>query len=584
MNKNQDNYTIGYHNIPNDGIGINQENLNLNVLVEKSLESELESKLQNSVVGGYSKKSVESFVAEMRNNLLRIKVQLERQVQDLSSEKSSVSQECSVLRSQLKAAEENLEEARSQIISQQYRDETQCASEQEIQLYREENDRLKGMLLDYQKVTEQKKKYESLLDQKEQEIAKLNETLDQYRKDYNDLKERTKQLEESLDRSPALVSSEKEIAELKQQKDKITEKYQALVQQMEETNCQLEQRKLHLDETETQLEQEKQYLEDVRKQLELEKQNLMEAQVRLETDIRKNRVLSQTETQLEQEKQHLEDVRVQLELEKQNLMEEQARLETDIQKNRALSQQLEDNRKLIHQKEEEINGLMLAKERTIDALQREQEEYKGKSGDLEKKIKALYLQYNQSEDKIKLQEKIISEKDLLLEYYQQQEKEYILIRQENEKSKIVITTLRKSLDQVMAHMDEQAEGINRYISHSLQERDALKIAVNERTDLQLKNIELMEQINSLSGRIEKLVSRNAKLKEDYEYHKNTVMNFDNVKKIIHLDENNAVQKTEDIEDPEESGIDTCRDAYLKAKTLISEMGGIDSEKEITELA
>ena len=533
MNKNQDGHSTEYNHFSNSS-GVKQESLDFSVLMDKSLESELESKLQSSVVGGYSKKSVENFVAEMRNNLQHIKTQLERQVQDLSAEKTSVSQECSVLRNQLKTAEENLEEMRNQIINQQYRDETQCASEQEIQLYREENERLKGMLLDYQKVTEQRKKYESLLAQKEQEIGKLNATFDKFRKDYGELKERTEQLEKALNSKPPAASSEEEIAELKQQRDEITARYQTLIQRMEKTDRLFEQKNQHLDEKQTQLEQEKLRLDDARAQLEREKQNLLEAQTRLEMD---------------------------------------------IQKTRTLSQQLEKDQITVRQKEEEISGLITAKERIIDVLQREQEEFQWKSGDLEKKIETLYQQNCQTEDKIKLQDKIITEKDLLLEYYQQKEKESILMRQENEKSRIIISALQESLEQIMGHMDEQADGINRYIAQSLLERDALNAAVSERTALQLKNIEFMEKINCLSADLEKLEKKHTQLKKMQEQHKNTVMNLDNVKKIINFGDSDG-QKSEGLTEP---GMDSSREAHLKAKAVFQEIDKynrfLDEKKE-----
>ncbi|TEB12134.1 Chromosome partition protein Smc [Pelotomaculum sp. FP] len=524
MSSNQDSYSIGYNRMPNPGsIGVNQENTDFNALFERSLQSELDSKLRNSVVGGYSKKSVENFVSEMRDNLQQIKTQLERQVQDLAAEKASVSQECSVLRSQLKAAEENLAESRNQIVSQQYRDETQCASEQELQYYRLENERLRGMLLDYQQVKEQKEKYEELLAQKEQEIAQLNETLAEYRRSYDELKERTEQLEKSLD-SSSRGSSEEKMTELKRQKDEIMAKYQALLQHMEKTNQQFEQKKQHLDETQTQLEQEKQYLTDARAQLEREKQHL-------------------TETQ--------------------------AQLKTDIQKNRTLGQQLENDQQSVRQKEDGISGHMAAKVRTIDALRRKQEESQCESGDLEKKIETLYLHYAHSVDKIKQQEKIISEKDLLLEHYQQQEKDNILIRQENENAKKIISSLRKSLEQIMAHMDAQSEGINLYVTHSLQERDALKAAVSERTALQLRNIELMEQQSCLSVKMEELEAKITQLEE-------ALKQQNSAKRIIPLGDSSDGHKTEDSA---ELNLDISRDAYQKARELFRKIDRYNSSFE-----
>lgn len=530
MSGNQDGCAISYNRMLNGSIGVNQESTDFIALLEKSLQSELDSKLQSSVVGGYSKKSVENFVLEMRNNLQQIKTQLERQVQDLAAEKASVSQECSLLRSQLKAAEESLAEARNQIISQHYCDETKCVSEQEIQSYREENERLRGMLSDYQQVTEQKKRYEDLLAQKEQEIAQLNATLAKYRQSYDELKERTERLETALS-SSSPVSSEEEITELKRQKDEIMAKYHALSQHMENTNRQLEQKKQHLDETQTELEEEKQYLADARAQLEREKQHLAEAQ---------------------------------------------AQLKTDIEKSRMLGQQLENDQHSVRQKEKELSRLMAEKERTIDALQREQEESQREIGDLEKKIETLYLQCSQSVETIKRQEKIISEKDLLLKHYQQQEKDHTLLRQENEKAQTIISSLWESLQQIMAHAEAQAERINLHVTHSLQERDALKTAVSERTALQLRNTELMEQQSCLLAKIEELEAKNRQLEEALKQQNNVVLRLDNAKRIIPLGNSGDGHKAEN---PAESGLDISRDAYQKAKELLHEIDKYSSSFE-----
>ncbi len=76
-------------------------------LQESRFESVLSNKLKSSLIGGYSKKSVEDFVSEMRGNLMQIKNN-EQQIHDIAAEKANVSRECAVLREQLQAAEANM--------------------------------------------------------------------------------------------------------------------------------------------------------------------------------------------------------------------------------------------------------------------------------------------------------------------------------------------------------------------------------------------------------------------------------------------------------------------------------------------
>ncbi len=455
--------------------GVNQESMDFNIL-EKNLKSELDSKLHYSVVGGYTKKSVENFVSEMKANLLQIKTQMEGHVQYLTVEKASAAQECSVLRNQLKTAEENLAEARNKIVNQQNYDETQYVSGHEMQSYHKEDEYLTSMQSDYQEAMEQNKKYEDLLIKKEQKITQLNETLAKSKQSYNELKERTEQTE------------------------KVTEKYQTFSQYMEKAKLHLKQKKQHLNEKEIQLEQEKKFI-------------------------------GETKTQLEQEKKFLVDEHGKLEREKKYLTEVKAQLKEDIRNNRTLVQELENHHQSVRQREEEANDLIAAKERMINILQREQEEYQFKNDELENKMEH--------------QEKIISEKNQLLDKYQKQEKENNLIRKENERA---IRSLQESMEQIMAHMDVQSEGIDHHTMNSRQESDALKDAVSEST--QLRNTALKEQ----------LVERNVELDEKPEQLKNVVLPFDATNRIVALGNSNNQHEAEDLE---EVGLDTNRDAYQK---------------------
>lgn len=433
------------------GENVNSEKVDINYLLGQSLQTELELKLSSSVVGGYSKKSVEDFVFEMRNNMLQIKTQLERQIQDLVNEKASSSQECSVLRNQLIAVEDSLAETRKNAsIICSY--ETQCDSKMEIQLYREENEKLTEMLLENQRDADQKKALEDLLKQKEQEIHEQVENIEKYKKEYDDLKQIKEDLENEL-RDQNNLSSDNEITELRNQKNEIIEKYQALLQQTENNGKQIDQKRHFLNDTQTKLDQQRQYLDEEQANMEKEKRCLDDKKAELEQE--KQRIDGK-KAELEQEEQRLDARRISLECEKQGLNETQTTLEREKQRLdetqillKQEKQHLDETQAKLEKEKQRLadeNAQLEMKEKQLKQVQA-QLDIDMKSSGFEKIFEALYLYYSQLIERIKNQEEAISEKELLNESYQQQKKENYLIRQEN-------VNLRDTLEQLKSQREE----------------------------------------------------------------------------------------------------------------------------------
>ena len=224
-------------------------------LLSISLKDELNEKLQKSF-GGYSKKSVGQYVSSMRSNLQRIQQQMERQINDLLAEKASVSQECTVLREQLKETEASLQKVQDQIVNQKYYEESREASEQELQKFRAENQRLSEMLADYEQTCEQKKRVEALLVEKENEIVRLNESLSRYQKECEELRSRTARLEqaaETASRNP----DKTELSNLRREKEMADEQCRKLAQQLKESRRVLLEKSRGLEASRAALEKER---------------------------------------------------------------------------------------------------------------------------------------------------------------------------------------------------------------------------------------------------------------------------------------------------------------------------------------
>lgn len=467
-----------------------QDNVEFSALLEKNQKTTLDSKLQVARVGGYTKKSVEEFAAEMRQNLQQVKNHLERQIMDLASEKASITQECAVLRTQLKSAVDTLA-AKNQ-------GNTQVSGNDDGQ-------------------------YQVLLAQKEAEISRLNEALVNYTNECNILSEENEKLKNMLS-----DSSDEESAALLQQKNEIERKYNELLQQVDERNLELEEKIRYLDDRENQLEQKNSYLEELQMQLEDEKAYISEAQAQLEENKRK---LEDIQLQLEQEKACLTEAQAQLELKNQQALEIQAQLKSEITAR-------------------EFIGNMMNKEFEFDEDQTMEDWLDNGGG--EKLFESLYVHFSQLKGKIEQQQTMIAEKEQLVEQLKVLKNETTALRQENENAKMTITSLRKSFEQVMSEMDEQTETLNLYISRSRKDRDLLKSVLGEKCqDSVAGTNEETGQSNQLEQSEEsedEPVSADEAGAKSY----NQVLSFENAKRIIPLNDNGKAAVAEDAEGKDKS--------------------------------
>jgi chromosome segregation ATPase len=538
----------------------NQENAAFNALLEKSQRTNLESKLQIARVGGYTKKSVEDFVAEMNHSLVLVKTQLERQIRDLAAEKASVIQECTVLRAQLKTAVETIA-SRNQAGSQQ-NDGEQYASGQEF---------------DDQLLLNNKNHYEDLLKEKEAEIAQLNETLLKYQDDCIALKEKTGQLEQMLNNYSAV---DQEMSELKKQKDEAEEKYRELQQKMEEANLELEQKQQYLDEKEAQLELRQQQIDETEAQLELRQQQIDETEAQFElkqqqmdkTEVQlelKQQQIDEAEAQLEQQQQDLDVLQMQLEKEKKYLKEARGQLDQKREQLDEIQLQieqekahLEDTRVQLELKNQQLSeiqakleselmareyiGNMMTNDYELDGSHTLEDWQLNNSA--EKLFEALYVNYSQLKSKIEHQDSVIAEKEAQLEQLKNLENETAMLRKEHENAKETIASLKSSFEQVMAEMDEQTETLNLYISRSRKDRETLKTALSDRNANKSYNTEFLEQQNAQSEKINELEKENTQLEETVLKPYGQILHFDNAKRSIPLNNFSKEYISEDSDD------------------------------------
>ena len=451
-------------------------------LTGKNMQTELAAKLQTTVVGGYTKKSVEEYALEMKNNLMLIKMQLEQQIRELTAEKVSVYQECQVLREQLNTAEEKLSDA----IAQKER------AKQEVRLSAEKIQEWESQYSGYEEMKQQKEQYEDEISRKEHDISRLNEQLSNYQRAYESLQAKMKDMEKAVEKA-SVGLSQKEIEELQQKKQEIEE----LRQQKEESEQKYKRLLLKLEEN-----------------------------------------------------------------------------TIDLEKERADRKEAGDQQALMAEK-----GKV---EKQLNALKKQYEEQEDHKKELEEKVDVLYKNYAENSSRIKKQDQVIEEKELLLKHYQEQEQGAILTSRENQKLKDTIDSLKETIRLIIEQMETQSESMNLYIERTTQERDTIKKVIGEQASLKLQNVELLDIQRELLVQIENLKSQNLHLEKGLEQQKKIPLPMERGKSAVLPDKQPSQGQERDSADPE---LYACDKAMQKARGLFSVMEGehADNTKEVKNI-
>jgi len=214
-------------------------------------------------------------------------------------------------------------------------------------------------------------------------------------------------------------------------------------------------------------------------------------------------------------------------------------------------------------------------EKKLDDLKNQYEEQENYKKELEDKVDVLYKNYEENASRIKRQEQQIEEKDMLLKHYQGQEQGTILTRQENQKLKDTIDSLKETIQMIMEQMETQSESMNLYMERTTQERDTLKKAIGEQAALKLQNVELLDIQRGLLAQIEELKSKNMQLEKGMELQKKVSLPLEREKRGVLPEKQPSVSGESQASDPE---LFTCDKAMQKARGLFSVMEGEYAEK------
>lgn len=584
-------------------------------LMTHDVEMELSGKLKGSLLGGYSKKSVEDFAAEMRGNLLQIKAQLEQQIHDITVEKANVSRECAVLREQLQAAEENSSKLQNQIVEQTRLEEKYEESESQLSQSREEVLQLRSMLAEYGDLQETQNQLKQEIQEKEDRIASLNTELAQYKERCRSLEEKSAQLEEQLHNVDAMPASDSYQEEIK--------RYQDLFQEAKTKADDLQKRLVDAEEMLRVKENAVQSNEEEAKQLSIQKSQLQKREDELRTgelnleknradlqdlyrqlqeDIEKNQTLSdqlnerstsitekmeELEARTSEKKRELEELNAKMAAKKQELteLEKRAGVQSDkelsmteridtllqnFKKSEERTKELEARTAEKKQELEELEAKMAAKKQELTELEKRVGVQGGDDLGMAERIDTLFQNFKKSEERTKGLEAKISEKNALIQHYQKYEAENILLRKECELDRKKTEQLRETLEAVMLEMESQAEGVQMYAERAKQDRESLQRTLAELTTLKLEHVELMDSMSRLTDAFETMKSKNQKLKAELEQ-----MRSERTTKVYDLTEALSAQSQARNDDPD---LEKCNSALQRAKMLVQQFHSQKSDE------
>ena len=441
------------------------------LLGDQKSKNELDLKLKKVKFGGYSKGSVQDYVASLKATLTQMKVNLEQQVYDLTAEKATVAEECKYLRAKLKEAEQDYEKAQASMksLENEYLEYCNGFKDRERQLIddnnvlKSENDELKIQIEKCQDAMNEINRYKEELENKEMEIMHLNECLDEVNKikaeECAELKENIELLQNKLN----VASEEVNMDIVEQLKIKISE--------LDDKNSNLL----------TQLTKTKEEFEKVKK----ENVNKMEEIKQIkENSLKEADIKNETESEI---MTYLEKIFA----DKQNLNVATTNMQQEM-----LTQPVYQNYQL-HRGLDAQNNFR---------VQQPQPNYSEKDKaylELEAKFNTLHNHFisTEEENRKSKNEKAVLEN--MLKKYQQKERDFAFAIQQNSDYKNQINSLQQAVGEILAQMEQQTAEMKAFAKAEDEKRAQMQQAIKERTNLQLRNVELMDEITRLENILER---------------------------------------------------------------------------------
>lgn len=444
----------------------------------RNINDMLNERLKTALVSGYSKSSVTQFVEELYRSSEQMKAGLEKQIQDLLGEKATLSQECVLLRNQLKEAENSYARQKTE-------------SEKSLKAGMEESGKIKTQLL--QLKSENETLSEKLSRNGGQEvILSLEKKLADKEKKLTDKESELERLSAQFSQSlKQLKALEEQVEILKQQKTAETEESQS--HELEE----------HIARMSEEIETLRKKEADLKGNIDTERRKAAEAEKAAGETAAKLKLL---QSQLSDESERMQKQESEL---NEKAAAQQHRADT------AEKAEAEASRKL-----ELLQTRLKQEQDCVNELKEQLQEYQKERGELERKYDALHRNYSsavQKNSSLSAEKEAISD---LLQKHQKKEQEYALLQKQNEEYRGTILSLDEAIKLILQEMENQMNLFKNTVSQYHKEESQIHSLVQEKTQLQIKNVDLLDRISVLTSNLLKTEQECEKLTKMFRFSKN----------------------------------------------------------------
>lgn len=427
---------------------------------DRNMNDLLNERLKTALVSGYSKSSVAQFVEELYRSSEQMKVGLEKQIQNLLSEKATLSQECVLLRNQLKEVENNHshQKTESEEFLKAGREETEKIKAQLLQL-KSENEALNKKLAQQQNGQETILLLEKKLAEKERKLAEKESELEKLSAQLSENVVRCKTLEEQVG-----ILSRQKAEEAERSENPVKEEYIARMSSEIET---LRKRESKLNERIADERQKADSAEKTAKETEA-KLKLLQSQ------------LSDESERLQKNEDELNE-KVAAHLQRAAVAEKTAG--ESVKKLELLQTKLKQEQDRVTELEEQL------------------QHHQNESVELERKYDLLYRNYSSAVQK---NSTLSAEKDAisgLLQKHQKKEQEYALLQKQNEEYRSTILSFDEAIKLILQEMENQMKLFQDTVTQYHKEEVQVHGLVQEKTQLQIKNVDLLDQISILTANL-----------------------------------------------------------------------------------
>ena len=443
------------------------------------ISSQLAIPLKKTIMGGYSAKSVEDYVAAIEADAQQVKQQLEKQIEGLLAEKRTVSQECAVLRDQIKETEASLRRASEQASSMLPEDQMAAVKER-ISSLETKLEQANGELAKQAELRQERDSLEAVCAERAATIDQLEKDVTNSRLEHEHSIRQNKLLEAALKESRD--ASTEELQKLFKDNQALKEDCENLQKQIESRgailqNADDEQKKI--EELRMQLEQERQLLQEQKDQIASQKEDIDLAIQTIDDKAtaleRRDEAVRAAETSLAERETSVRAAEASLTEREASVQAQMLEIEQEKAEMESIAAQMEENRR---------------KEETISVLQK---------------------QHAQEVEKIRVLENDVEDKAQIIEQLRSDVARLAYAESQRAQAQQNVKSLSDALSQVMGFMEQQSEDMDLILDRVKRDQACMKEILDEQAALKMENAALVEARHADQNRIAAFEAENERL-------------------------------------------------------------------------